>query len=86
MFLEILQNPQENKYAGLSFLIKWQVYSLQTLSKNDTLAHVPYCEICEEFFKNTHFVEHFRPMAFEDCHKYNLSNSMATYFPVKFAK
>ena len=47
MFLEILQNPQENKYAGLSFLIKWQVYSLQTLSKNDTLAHVTYCEICE---------------------------------------
>ena len=47
VFLEILQNPQENKYAGLSFLIKWQAYSLQTLSKNDTLAHVTYCEICE---------------------------------------
>ena len=51
MFLEILQNPQENTYARDSFLIKFQAWNF---IKNESLAQVFSCEFCE-ISKNTFF-------------------------------
>ena len=48
MFLEILQNSQENTCARVSFFIK-----------KETLAQVFSCEFCE-ISKNTFFTEHLR--------------------------
>ena len=46
MFLEILQNPQENNYARVSFLIKLQASTCNFI-KMETLAQVFFCELCE---------------------------------------
>ena len=48
MFLEILQNSQENTCARVSFLIKLEASGL---------AQVFCCEFCE-IYKNTFFTEH----------------------------
>ena len=54
MFLEILQNSQENTCARVSFLIKLQACNF---IKNDTPAKVLSCEFCE-ISKNIFFTEH----------------------------
>ena len=51
VFLEILQNSQENTCARVSFLIKLQALRLQ-LFKRDTLTQVFSYEFCE-ISKNT---------------------------------
>ena len=51
VFLEILQNSQENTCARVSVLIKF--------FKKETLAQVFYSEFCE-ISKSTFFTEHFR--------------------------
>ena len=56
VFLEILQNSQENTYARVSFLIKLQAWGLQ-LFKKETPAQVFSCEFCE-ISRNTFFTEH----------------------------
>ena len=48
MFLEILQNSQENTYAKISFLMKKEI-----------LAQVFSCEFSKNF-KNIFFIEHLR--------------------------
>ena len=48
VFLEILQNSQENTCARVSFLIKLQA----GLQKKETLAQVFSCEFCEIFKNN----------------------------------
>ena len=53
VFLEILQNLQENTCARVSFLIKLQVDAYKFIKK-ETLAQVPSCEFCETS-KNTFF-------------------------------
>ena len=52
LFLEILQNLQENTCVTVSFLIK-----LQAFIKKETLAQVFSCEFCE-ISKSTFFTEH----------------------------
>ena len=56
VFLQILQNSQENTCARVSFLIKLLVWVLQ-LIKKETLAQVFLCEFCQ-IFKNNFFTEH----------------------------
>ena len=53
MLLNILQNPQENACARVSFLIKLQ----GNFIKKETLAQVFSCEFFE-ISKNTFFIEH----------------------------
>ena len=55
VFLEILQNPQENTCARFSFLIKLLAPPATLLKKR--LAHVFSCEFCE-ISKNTFFTGH----------------------------
>ena len=54
IFLENLQNSQENTCARVSFLIKLQAFRF---IRKQTLAQVFSCEFCE-FSKNTFFTEH----------------------------
>ena len=56
VFVEILQNLQDNTCAKISFLIKLQV-SVCNFNKNETLAQVFSREFCETF-KKTSFIEH----------------------------
>ena len=63
VFLEILQNSQENSCARVSFFNK--VAGLPaTLLKNETLAQVFSCWFCE-ISKNNFFTEHHWMTAFE---------------------
>ena len=61
VFLEILQNSQENICARVSFSIKLQASGLQ-LNKKEILAQVFSCEFCK-ISKNTFFTEHLRTTA-----------------------
>ena len=61
LFLEILQNSQENTCAKVSFLIKLQV-SACNFVKNGTLVQVFFYEFCKTF-KNNYFIEHLRTTA-----------------------
>ena len=56
VFLKVSQKSQENNCVRVSFLIKLQASDLQTFNfiKNETLAQVFSCELCE-FFKSTIF-------------------------------
>ena len=54
MFLEILQNSQENTCARVSFLIKLQVWEKKETIKKETLTQVISCEFWE-ISKNTFF-------------------------------
>ena len=56
LFLEILQNSQENTCARVSFLIKLQAPACNFIKK-DTLAQAFSCEFCE-ISKSTFFTEH----------------------------
>ena len=56
VFLEILQNSQENNCARVSFLIRLQA-SARNFIKKETLAQVFSCEFCE-ILKKTFFTEH----------------------------
>ena len=56
VFLEILQNSQENTCARASFLIKLKASSCNFIKK-ETLAQMFFCEFCE-ISKNTFFEEH----------------------------
>ena len=50
MFLEILQNAQENNYARVSFLLKLQAHNF---TEKETLARVfsyEFCEISKNMF------------------------------------
>ena len=51
LFLNISQNLQENNCARVTFLINF--------IKEETLAQMSYCELCE-IFKNTFYTEHHR--------------------------
>ena len=51
VFLEILQNPQENTCARVSFLLKLQASSCNFIKK-EALAQALSCEFCK-IFKNT---------------------------------
>ena len=51
MFIEILQNSQENTCARDSFLVKFQACNF---IRNESLAQVFSCEFCE-ISKNTFF-------------------------------
>ena len=53
LFLEILQNSQENTCVRVSFFIKLQAYTCNVFKK-ETLAQVFPSEFCENF-KNTYF-------------------------------
>ena len=53
VFLEILQNSQENNCARVSFLIKLQAWACNFIKKK-TLAQVLSCDICK-ICKNTFF-------------------------------
>ena len=58
MFLEILQDSQENTCARVSFLVKLQAYRPATLFKNlMTLVKVFSWEFCE-ISKTPFFLEH----------------------------
>ena len=48
---KISQNSQENTYAGVSLLIKWQASACNFIKK-ETLSQVFFCGFCE-CFKNT---------------------------------
>ena len=61
MFLEILQNSQENACVRVSFLIKLQAWGLQVY-KQETLEKVLSSEFCE-ISKNIFFTEHLRTTA-----------------------
>ena len=56
MFLEILQNSQENTCARVSFLKKLMAGACNLIEK-ETLAQVFSCEFCK-IPKNTFFTEH----------------------------
>ena len=56
VFLEILQNSQENTCARVSFLISCRSEACNVIKK-DTLAQVFFSEFCE-IFKSTFFTEH----------------------------
>ena len=56
LFLEISQNPQENTFVRVSFLIKLQA-TVCNFIKNKTLAQVLFCEFCE-ISNNTFFTEY----------------------------
>ena len=58
VFLEISQNSQENTCARVSFLMKLQVEACNFI-KNETLAQVFSCELCE-ISKNNFLIEHLR--------------------------
>ena len=62
VFLEILQNSQEDTSARVSFLINLQAPACNFIKK-ETLAQVFSCEFCETS-KNTFFTEHLRATAF----------------------
>ena len=62
MFLEILQNSQENSCVRVSFLIKLQTLGLELYESKETPTQVFFCEICE-VFKNTFFEERLRRSA-----------------------
>ena len=59
LFLQILQNLQENICARVSFLIKLQARGQRpaTLLKNENLTQVFSCQFCK-FCRNTFFMEH----------------------------
>ena len=61
VFLEILQNSQENNCARVSFLIKLQVLVCNFIKK-ESLAQVFSFEFCE-ISKNNFFTEHLRTTA-----------------------
>ena len=63
VFLEILQNSQENTCARVSFLIKLQARPLCNFIKKETLAQVFSCEFCE-ISKSTFLIEHLWATAF----------------------
>ena len=50
----MLQNPQENICARVSFLIKLPAWALNLFSKKETLAQMLSCDFCK-IFKNTFF-------------------------------
>ena len=56
MFLEILQNSQENTSAWVSFLMKLQAETCCYIKKEFS-AQVSSCESCK-ISKNTFFIEH----------------------------
>ena len=58
VFLNVSQNPQENTFARLSFLVKLQASTCNFIEKG-TLAQAFSDELCE-ILKNTFFTEHFR--------------------------
>ena len=62
VFLEILQNSQENTCTRVSFLIKLQANFI----KKETLAQVFPCEFCE-ISQSTFFAEHLLATASELC-------------------
>ena len=53
VFLEISENSQENTWARVSFLIKFQAGACKFIKK-ETLAQVSSCESCK-IFQNTLF-------------------------------
>ena len=59
VFFEILENPQENTCARVSFLIKLQAGACKFIKK-ETVAQVSSCEFCKisrnTFFYKTHLV------------------------------
>ena len=59
VFLEILQNSQENTCARVPFLIKFQAFTPQVYNfiKKETVEQVLSCEFCE-ISKKTFFTEH----------------------------
>ena len=69
VFLNIVQNSQENSYVGVSFLIK-----LQGIEKNIP-TQLLSCEFYEPF-KNIYFVEHLRAATSELLNKLILANNM----------
>ena len=56
VFLELLQNSQENTCVRVSFLIKLKVLGLQLYQKG-TLAQLFFCKFCE-ISKSNFFIEH----------------------------
>ena len=71
VFLEILQNSQENTCARVSFLIC-------NFIKKETLAQVFSCEFCE-ISKNTFYTEHLRATAFGESNN-NLFSELLLHF------
>ena len=71
MFLEILQNSQENICARVSFLIKLQAEDCNFI-ENEALAQVFSFEFCKTS-KNTFFTEHLFVTAFNQS-KRRISN------------
>ena len=61
VFLEILENSQENTCARVSFLIKLQASACNFIKK-ETLAQLFCCESCK-IYKDTFFTEHLRTTA-----------------------
>ena len=61
VFLEILENSQENTCARVSFLIKLQASACNFIKK-ETLAQLFCCEFCK-IYKDTFFTEHLRTTA-----------------------
>ena len=55
MFLELLQNSQENTCARVSFLIKLQTSGLQLCLKRDSGTSV-FCEFCEISKNNSSYI------------------------------
>ena len=56
VFLEILQNSQENTCSRVSFLIKLKASTCNVIKK-EALTQMFFCEFCE-IFRNTFFIEH----------------------------
>ena len=69
MFLQLLQNSQENTCARVSFLIKLQT-SVRNFIKKETLALVLSCQFCE-IFNNAFFLQTTSAGCF--CNYYRLS-------------
>ena len=65
VFLEVLQNSQENSCARVSFLIKLQTSGIQICWKGDSGVGI-FCEVCESS-KNTFSYKTPLIAAFEDC-------------------
>ena len=62
VFLEILQNSQENTCSRVSFLIELQASTCNVIKK-ETLTQMFFCEFCE-IFKNTFFLEHLQGLLY----------------------
>ena len=71
MFLEILQNSQENICDRASFLISCRAQVCDFIKK-EAVAQAFSCKFCE-FSKNTFFTEHLRAIAPESCNKSKLN-------------